>query len=647
MDEFEKELKLGFLEEAAQAVADVEQCFLVLETNPEDRPVLDKIFRLAHNLKGSAKAVGFDEMGAFTHELESYLLKLKEGKIKVTSPTVNLLLRCNDHILLMINSLRVDLSASVDSADLIAEIHRMSDPNYVPESGSSLPSAEAFEEEVSVEVDARFAEKDVAQDVSHHEHVAQAVSIPPASVSDEPMAVEFFDDPSLSIPMNAPSKKVDPVPAQPTPSNVTPITAAKKAEPVATAPAKDVKKAPPMGQGAIDESIRVSLSRVEKLLNFVGEMVILQAVLREQAADSNSHLLKRTVHQLGKVTKEVQDMSMSLRMVPLKPTFQKMQRIVRDTAGALGKTVQLILVGEDTELDKTVLERINDPLVHLVRNSVDHGIENADVRRSRGKNPEGRVTLSAYHQSGKLVIEVKDDGGGLDPEKLKNIATQKGILKPGAVLTEKEAYNLIFAPGFSTKAEVTDISGRGVGMDVVRTNIQELNGEIQIESEIGTGTTFKIFLPLTLAIIDGMVIKLGDERFVIPLSHVHESVKPNIEDIKFTTGMGEVFMLRGENLPMYRLSHLLGRKSNLESHEMIAVVVRTGEIPFAILIDDIIGQYQVVIKQLGPEVQGIRGISGSTILGDGRPALILEPVDLVKRDRKSPAPRPTEARRAV
>jgi two-component system chemotaxis sensor kinase CheA len=429
---------------------------------------------------------------------------------------------------------------------------------------------------------------------------------------------------------------------------VTPITAAKKEAPAAAAaPPKDVKKAPPMGQGAVDESIRVSLSRVEKLLNFVGEMVILQAVLREQAADSNSHLLKRTVHQLGKVTKEVQDMSMSLRMVPLKPTFQKMQRIVRDTAGALGKTVQLILVGEDTELDKTVLERINDPLVHLVRNSVDHGVENADVRRSRGKTPDGHVTLSAYHQSGKLVIEVKDDGGGLDPEKLKNIATQKGILKPGAVLTEKEAYNLIFAPGFSTKAEVTDISGRGVGMDVVRTNIQELNGEIQIESEIGKGTTFKIFLPLTLAIIDGMVIKLGDERFVIPLSHVHESVKPNIEDIKFTTGMGEVFMLRGENLPMYRLSHLLGRKSTLESHEMIAVVVRTGEIPFAILIDDIIGQYQVVIKQLGPEVQGIRGISGSTILGDGRPALILEPVDLVKRDRKSPAPRPTEARRAV
>lgn len=278
-----------------------------------------------------------------------------------------------------------------------------------------------------------------------------------------------------------------------------------------------------------------------------------------------------------------------------------------------------------------MLEKINDPLVHLIRNSVDHGIENSELRVTRGKAAKGSVDLIATHQAGKLVLEVKDDGGGLDAEKLKKKAIEKGILKPETNLTEREAYNLVFAPGFSTKEQVTDVSGRGVGMDVVRTNILELGGEIQIESELGKGTCFRITLPLSLAIIDAMVLTTSNEKFVIPLNHVYETLSPEQKMIQKNSGLGDILLLRGENLPLFRLGDFFGLKSSKRPDEMIAMVVRTGARPFAMLVDDILGQYQVVIKQLGPELAGIKGVSGSTILGDGKPALIIEPQDLLKR----------------
>jgi two-component system chemotaxis sensor kinase CheA len=340
---------------------------------------------------------------------------------------------------------------------------------------------------------------------------------------------------------------------------------------------------------------------------------------------------KKTLHQLEKVSKEIQDISMSLRMVPVKPTFQKMQRIVRDTAQALGKDVAIQLVGEETELDKTVLEKINDPLVHLIRNSVDHGIENSDIRTSKGKSAKGKVTLSAFHRSGKLILEVSDDGGGLDPQKLMKKAVEKGILKSGTQLSDKDAFNLIFAPGFSTKEVVTDVSGRGVGMDVVRTNITDLSGEIFIDSVLGKGTTFQIVLPLTLAIIEGMMLTYAGDRYVIPFGHIFETFRPSINDVQWNTGLGHVLMLRGENMPVYRLGDFFGKKSNQKTENMIAAVIRTGHKPFAILVDDILGHSQVVVKQLGSELKGFKGVSGCTILGDGKPALILEPMDLIKR----------------
>lgn len=571
MEDFERELKVGFLEEASQALADVEQCFLELERNPGDPENLNKIFRLAHNLKGSSRAVGFDEMGLFTHAFESFILRIKNGELAPTKNAVNLLLRANDHIRSMVESYKSDLSATIGSSAL------------VPEMEGFVDGAEALSEPPPQE---------------------SAATAPSPAFDDSPVTLEpTSDPPQASVPEAAPRK-------------------------------------PAMSRASAgtDESIRVALAKVEKLIDHIGEMVILQNVLQEQTKDISSPLVRKSFNQLGKVGKEIQDLAMSLRMVPIKPTFQKMQRIVRDTAAALDKDVRLKMIGEETELDKTVLELINDPLVHLIRNSIDHGVESKQRRREAGKPEAGEVTISAVHKAGRLVLEVRDDGAGLDPEKLTRKAIEKGLIKPDAVLSEREAFQLIFAAGFSTKEQVTDVSGRGVGMDVVRTNIQELGGDIQIESSLGKGTSFQIFLPLTLAIIDAMIVKFGPQRFVLPLSHLHETLQPKSGMVRESTSLGDVLMLRNEHMPLFRLGDFFGLRSALPPEQMTAMIIRTTEQPFALLVDQIVNQQQVVVKQLSNDLASLRGSSGTTILGDGKPSLILEPNELLKRKAQRPPP---------
>ena len=563
--DFESELKIGFLDEASQSINDVEECFLDLEKNPENLETINKIFRLAHNLKGSSKAVGFNEFGAFTHEFETFILKIKNGQLKCTQEVVNILLEANDHVKVMVDGLKSNLDAKFDSESLLQRMK-----NYSPSSEPVVTTATP----------------------THFEEKKQEPTI------EEILAAESAKEALLSNQVIDKPKKV-----------------------VAAVAAK----------ATADETLRVALSKVEGLLNSVGEMVILQSVLQQQMEQVESEQLKKVVHQISKISKEIQDSSMSLRMTAIKPVFQKMQRIVRDTALALNKDIQLVLTGEETEIDKTVLDRIGDPLVHLIRNSVDHGIESAQVRTEKGKPVQGLVYLSAYHKSGSLIIEIKDDGGGLNPVKLKKKAIEKGLVKPDAHLSDLECQQLIFAPGFSTKEQVTDVSGRGVGMDVVKTNIAELNGEIKIESQVDVGTTFRIILPLTMAIIDSLIVKYSEHKFAIPLNHVHETLKPKEAQIQMNKNMGETLLLRDENLPLYRLGDFFGFRSEIPSAELICLVIRTAKEPFGLLVDDILYQSQIVTKQLGTEIQGVKGISGSTILGDGKPALIIEPMDLIKR----------------
>lgn len=618
MDDFELELKNDFLEEASKLLDDSEQCFLNLESNMNDKTLYEEIFRLAHNLKGSAKAVGFDDLGHLTHQLESLLLKLKNGDIKPNTAIITLLLECNDQLKAVIALLKMDYNAKVDSSSLLDRIQILLD-------GGALESSEATPEVSNVDSHAEVTPDETQFMDSVMSQFDEIEDVHPVS----PIAVAQVEE------------EIE--------SNITHISAA-----VAEVQAEVVAAKSSAPTAVADESIRVSLARLEKLLNFIGELVILQTVLKGQATNSGQLALRRTVDQLGKVTKEVQDLSMSLRMVPLKQTFQKMQRIVRDTSQQLNKKIDLVLVGADTEVDKTVLEKIGDPLVHLIRNAADHGIEDTESRVMNNKPETGRVTLSAYHQSGSLIIEIQDDGKGLDPKKLMDKARAKGIIKPNQVLSDKEAQELIFSSGFSTKDEVSDISGRGVGMDVVKSNIQALQGDISIESVVGKGTTFKIKLPLTLAIADGMIVTVGDDKFIIPLNHVHETYRPEADDIKITSNLGAVLLLRGENMPVYDLAQCIGRKHHYQKiTDSICIIVRTMDKPFAILIDDILGQHQVVIKKLGPEYAHIKGFSGSAILEDGKPAIILELGDLIKAkahlriSEQSTAVSMTDTRRAV
>ena len=447
---------------------------------------------------------------------------------------------CNDHLIQMVNQLKENHDASIDSSELIEKIVFFKNS---PQGSDAPVEPEITEEEPEI-----FEEPETV--------VASVEQCTESTVSDlldiEPN-LELLNE-LLGLTATEPEKMVETIALKETVEKTPQVVA--QAEKVIQAPVESKSPASENDKNksaapAVDESIRISVSKLEHLLNYVGEMVILQSVLREQFQMTESLLVRKTIQQLGKVGKEIQDISMSLRMVPIKPTFQKMQRIVRDTAQAVKKDVSIKLYGEDTELDKTVLEKLSDPLVHLIRNSVDHGIEFPEARLASGKSAKGEVTLSAAQKSGKLVIEVKDDGGGLNPEKLKQKAIEKGVLKPGTSLTEKEAYNLIFAPGFSTKEQVTDVSGRGVGMDVVKTNIQDLSGEIQIFSELGKGTTFQITLPLSLAIIDGMAVTFANDKFIVPLNQVYETIRPHFNQIQFNQGLGNTLMLRGENLPTF------------------------------------------------------------------------------------------------
>ncbi len=625
MDDLDKEMKMSFIEEARQLLEDAEQCFLDLESQKGDPEVIEKIFRLAHNMKGTSRAVGFGEVAEFTHELENMLLKIKKNEMTIDDETVNLLLECNDHLKVMVNALSMDLEARFDSRDLIAKIE-------IKLRGGSIVEATESNFEVPLANNDQFIEDPFAEPAPEAQllessEMASAVQLTIVPSPAHP-AVEAGSAPTASHPELAP--EVAPVkPAAPLSAVAAPSAAPPVAAPVAAA------KATAATSGS-DESIRVSLSRLETLSDFIGELVILQTVLNQHRSEIRSDLVQKTISQLGKISKEIQDISMSLRMIPLKQTFAKLQRIVRDTSKALDKSVELVLEGDQTEVDKTVLEHLSDPLVHIVRNAIDHGLETTEGRTEAGKSTTGKVVISAFHQGHNLVIEIRDDGKGIDPQRLLTKAIEKGVLPVGTQMSDKDAMNLIFKPGYSTKDQVSEISGRGVGLDVVKTNVERLSGQVQLESEVGKGSVFRVILPLTLAIVDAMIVTVNNERYAIPLANIQETVQPKTTDVHHVTGQGEILSLRGEALALFKLRSLLnlGLKVGADASaravdKSIALIINHPKRQYAVLVDDIIRQQQIVIKKLGPEIRQQKGLSGTAILGDGKPALILDMNDLV------------------
>lgn len=380
-------------------------------------------------------------------------------------------------------------------------------------------------------------------------------------------------------------------------------------------------------ESAGDATIRVRTDRLDRLIDIVGELVIAQSMIAgdETIDHSTQYELQRKVTHAGKIVRELQDLSMSMRMVPLKPAFQKLARVVRDTAAKAGKAVQFVTEGDDVEIDRNMVDRLGDPLVHMVRNAVDHGVERPDERQKNGKAPVGVVRLNAFHSSGNVVVELIDDGRGLDRDKIARKAIEKGLIESDKGMSDSEIYNLIFAPGFSTAEKVTDISGRGVGMDVVRRNLESIRGRIDITSTLGKGTTFSIRLPLTLAVTDGMLVRVGDERFVVPLTHIHMSFRPEPSMLSTVVGKGEMVLLRGELMPIVRLHRLFDVANAVQSPlEGLLMIVGDGNRRTALLVDDLLGQQQVVAKTLGDGLGKVAGVSGGAILGDGRVGLILD-----------------------
>jgi two-component system chemotaxis sensor kinase CheA len=637
MEDFEKELKLDFLDEATQLLENTEQAFLQLENDLHNKELIDEIFRFAHNLKGTSRAVGFGVVAEFTHEVENLILKLKQEEIEITDHIVSVLLECNDHITTMIAELKENFDASFESSELVTKVQAAIDGNLESLTDNSTTPVEtvALEEtseedqnEQEIAPDLEQASFEVDEELINHELLAELEAMNSSGTETEasktpsvPQTQEVAKQEDSLPGLNVFKGKENISKEESPKNNIADPTKPKLKE------EKKIEK---------DESIRVSLSRVEALNNFVGELVILQSVLEQQKyIGIQDELAIKSIGQLSKLSKEIQEISMSLRMIPVKTTLQKMSRIVRDTSKTLGKKVNLTLKGEETEIDKTVLEHLADPLVHIVRNAVDHGLESTQERIEVGKDEKGQVVIEAYHEGNNLVIDVSDDGKGINPDIIRAKAIEKGVLDPNSSMNDYDVIQLIFHPGFSTKEEVSEVSGRGVGMDVVKTNIEKLSGDVRVITKLGQGSVFRIVLPLTMAIIDGMVIRVGTEKFVIPIAQVQESLKPNKKDIHYATGIGDCLNLRGKVLPVKKISNLL--KLNTEEKEVadqIVIIAKSKQGLIAVAVDDIIQQQQVVIKKLGKEIKDQKGFMGSSILGDGKPAFIVDIDDLCSKTTK-------------
>jgi two-component system, chemotaxis family, sensor kinase CheA len=555
MDEFEIELKNDFLNEALDLITEVEKVFIQLENEPENSELINIIFRFAHNLKGTSRAVGFDQISQITHEAENVLLKIKNGQIQVTQYVIDILLQFSDIVSKMVIDLKLDLNSQFSISEIVEKLSDIANGK-----NKIVPDVQKIPQEI--------------QDMAKEENVIEM----------------HAKKPNQEVLKNELDKK------------------------------QDVKKE--------DETIRVSLSRLEKLSNMTGELIILQAEMDQYlSTNTASSKIRRA---FNKLCKEIQDTSMSLRMVPIQSTFQKLQRVVRDTSKVLNKKIELKIEGENTEVDRLVLEQLADPLVHIVRNSIDHGIELPNLRLETGKNEFGMLKISAYHQGNNLVIEVCDDGAGIDREKLTAIAKSKKIIDQNQVLSDEQALELIFHPGFSTKEKVTEVSGRGVGMDVVKTNIESLGGTIEISSIKGVGSTFKLILPLTLAIIDGLIVDVANQKIVIPRSQIQEIIKVNTNEI-YNGVQGERFIkIRESVLTLNFLSDDFKRKS---PDCIICLIIKTQTNYYAVAVDDISGQRQVVVKPAPKGSNFAKGVVGTTILGNGKPVFIFDLTEIYKKTK--------------
>jgi two-component system chemotaxis sensor kinase CheA len=687
-----------FFEEAGENLDNMEQLLLNVDVDAADDEELNAIFRCAHSIKGGAATFGFSDVAELTHQMETLLDKLRRHELQPNAAMVDVLLQSGDALRAQLGRHQGSGADPFDTTDLLVSIKSFVEGGAAPAptpaapapaaaapapapaatapAAPARPGARLLELKVGPLADLSLADNlvelfkeitdlgtieplDAGQSSDGMRrfkvltsstdndlldlftfHVAReqvkliplgpgfgfydgAPGAPPAEAPSSDPGYGFFDDaPGLPAGAAAPAPAAE---AQPTAA----IVPARPAVPAKT-------EAKPAAGGMDQTTLRVSIEKVDQLINLVGELVITQAMLAQNSRDVDPAIYQQLTSGLADLernTRDLQESVMSIRMIPMSTVFNRFPRMLRDLAAKLGKKVELVTQGEATELDKSLVEKITDPLTHLVRNSCDHGIEMPDERTARGKPEQGTITLVASHQGGSIVIEVRDDGRGLNREKLIKKAREKGIDAPDS-MSDSEVWSLIFAPGFSTAEQVTDVSGRGVGMDVVKKNITSLGGTVEIDSAEGYGMKVSVRLPLTLAIMDGMSVGVGDEVYILPLSSVVESFQVQASTIKTVAGSGRVVEVRDEYMPVIELEKVFDvPRFDFEHVSSIMVVVEAEGGRVALLVDELLGQQQVVVKNLEANYRKVNDVSGATIMGDGRVALILDVGSLVRRSR--------------
>ena len=666
-----------FLDESHEHLQSLNDGLLSLEDNMEDTSVVNEIFRNAHTLKGMSATMGFNKIAELTHEMEDVLDLIRKEQLKLNEDIIDTLFKCVDSLGQMIDSVgNGEAEDVVDVSDLVKKLSSISKPDQAA-SQAAAPAAPAAaapaENKISIEL--TDVDKDVIKQA--RETGMQAIhvrvtltetcllksarsymvmnaldelgdvikSVPSAEDLEQEKFDHSFDVIIITaaeekavqdavnsiseiakvetnvIDLAAEEKAAATAPAASAPKAAAPAPAAKKAAP---APAKKAAAAPAK-KVHHSQSVRVDIEKLDTLMNLMGELVINKVRLEQIGQTHRLADLTETLEQMDRVTTDLQNIVMKVRMVPVSSVFNRFPRMVRDIAKELNKEINLTIEGEETELDRTVIDEIGDPIMHLLRNSCDHGVEEPDVRESKGKPRAGEVGLIARHEGNNVVIMVTDDGAGIDAAKIRAKAVEKGMISQEEAdkMDDADAVRLIFLPGFSTADHISDISGRGVGMDVVRSKIEALSGHVDVETKIDEGSVFKIKLPLTLAIIQAMLVKVQEEMYAIPLGSIDSTINIQESEIK-TVQNKEVIVLRGEIIPIIRMEKMLQVPHVKDSDETFVVVVHTGDAKAGIVVDNLIGQQEIVIKTLGSLFTGLKMFSGATVLGDGRVALILD-----------------------
>lgn len=643
MDEMQEILE-DFLIEAFEMIEQLDQDLVELENNPDDLDLLNRIFRVAHTIKGSGSFLNFSVLTHLTHHMEDVLNKARHGELTITPDIMDVVLESIDYMKKLLNAIRdtgTDANTGLegDIANTVQRLDAISkgETSSAPAEETSAPQAHVAETpapatapaEEEPEPDyANMSAEEVEKEIERLLNKRQEEDRHKREEKRARGELEDIQAPG-EISTEAPKPAVAPAaPAASTAPKATPKPAAPKAAPKTGG---DESKAPAT---AVEQTIRVDVKRLDSLMNLIGELVlgknrlikIYNDVEERYEGEKFLEELNQVVASVSMVTTDIQLAVMKTRMLPIGRVFNKFPRMVRDLSRELGKEIDLVITGEETELDKSIVEEIGDPLVHLIRNACDHGIESKEDRAAAGKPEKGTVELKAYNEGNHIVVEIKDDGHGMDPDILRSKGVEKGIIsdREADTMTDKEAYALVFKAGFSTAKVVTNVSGRGVGMDVVKTNIEKLNGIIDVESELGTGTTLKLKIPLTLAIIQSLLVGVQEEFYAIPLASVIETVRISQDEI-YTVENKSVLRLRNEVLPLVRLADIFGVDSVFDNSEQAyVVVIGLAENKIGVIVDFLIGQEEVVIKSLGSYLKGTEGIAGATIRGDGRVTLIVD-----------------------